>query len=463
MPTDRRRTVKESAQYLRDVRPIDPAEIATFVEGGAHPGTVRADLRALAPELGLLERADGTFTPVPTGPIEVDFDGVEALPERWSRLLEERLVERFGPGWPDGQTGSEIRQLITRLKAAYRAGDPLTYDTDVALAYAIYHLPTHYAATTYVLDVLGDAGLLDHHLRVLDVGAGVGGPALALIDYLPEDSLLEYDGIEPSAAGELLETFLEETGPNVHPKIHRETAEAVQPAATDYDLVLFSSVLSELDDPVATARRYLDTVATDGTMMLLSTGDRLTSTTLREVERAIVDEEGRASVFAPTVRLWPDERPTDRGWSWTREEDLAVPSFQTALADGDEGYLNTSVRYSYALLRPDGRRRHDVTLRREDFARMADAEDHVTERVDIAGAKLSPDLGSENPLFKISDGSEAVDHYAVLVHESELTATLRHAPYGALLSLQNVLVLWNDDEGGYNLVVDDESVVEYLG
>lgn len=460
--SDRRRTVKESAQYLRDVRPIDPEEVATFVEGGAHPGTVRADLRALAPELGLLEQADGTFTPVPDGPISPDFDGVTSLPERWERVLEDRLVERYGPGWPEGETGETIRETVTRLKAAYQAGAPLEYDADVALAYAIYHLPTHYAATAYVLDVLGRADLLDHHLKVLDVGAGVGGPALAIADYLPADGLLEYDALEPSPAADVLEGFLERTGRNVHPTVRRQRAEAADPETAAYDIVLFSSVLSELEEPVETAREYLEAVAPDGTMMLLSTGDRHTSTTLRSVERALVDEDDLASVFAPTVRLWPDTRPTDRGWTWTREPDLTLPSVQTTLAAGDERYQNTSVRYSYALLRPDGRRRHDLTLTRDRFARMADAAEYVTERIDVAGVKLSPDLGSENPLFKISDGSEDVDHYAVLVHESELTATLATAAYGSLLSLENVLVLWNEDEEGYNLVVDDESVVEYL-
>ena len=30
----------------------------------------------------------------------------------------------------------------------------------------------------------------------------------------------------------------------------------------------------------------------------------------------------------------------------------------------------------------------------------------------------------------------------------------------AVLALENVLVLWNDDEGAYNLVVDGEAVVD---
>lgn len=459
--SERRQTVKESAQYLREVRPIDPTEVATFVEGGAHPGTVRADLRALAPSLGLIERADGTFVPAGEGPIDPTFEGVDALPTDLVRTIEDIFVDKLGIGWPDGETGKDLRDTVDRLKSDYVSGEQITYDESTAVAYAYYHLPTHYASTAYVLHELGRDGFLDHHLRVLDVGAGVGAAARALSDYLPENTLLEYDAIEPSAAAEILETILGTTGRNVHTTIQRTTAEDAT-VSDGYDLVLFSSVLSELDNPEATVRRYLDALTEDGTLVLVSTGDRVTSTTLRAVERSLVDDAGLASVYAPTVRLWPDNHPTDRGWSWTREPDIETPAFQTTLAAGETAYINTSVRYSYALLRPDGKRRVAHILDRSDWAPMAESESNVTERLDMAGAKLSPDLGSANPLFKISDGSEGVDHYAVLVHESELTRPLRTAPYGAVLGIENGLLLWNDDEEGYNLVVDDEAVVEYL-
>jgi len=113
------------------------------------------------------------------------------------------------------------------------------------------------------------------------------------------------------------------------------------------------------------------------------------------------------------------------------------------------------------LLRVDGRRRYDVSLSRERAAPMAASEENVTERVDLVAAKLSRDLSADgNPLFKVSDGSESVDHYAVLVNETGLNRTLRTAPYGALLRIERGLLLWNDDEEAYNVVVDEESVVD---
>jgi hypothetical protein len=76
--------------------------------------------------------------------------------------------------------------------------------------------------------------------------------------------------------------------------------------------------------------------------------------------------------------------------------------------------------------------------------------------------KLSHDLtdGEGNPLFLVGDGSQSTDHFAVLARESGLNRALREAPYAAVLAFENALVLWNDDEGAYNLVVDGEAVVD---
>jgi hypothetical protein len=46
------------------------------------------------------------------------------------------------------------------------------------------------------------------------------------------------------------------------------------------------------------------------------------------------------------------------------------------------------------------------------------------------------------------------------------TTALNHplvdAAYSAVLSFENALLLWNDDEAAYNLVVDDQTLVETL-
>ena len=65
-----------------------------------------------------------------------------------------------------------------------------------------------------------------------------------------------------------------------------------------------------------------------------------------------------------------------------------------------------------------------------------------------------------NPLYLLGDGSQTVDHFAVLTEPSVLNDDLGTAAYGDLLSIQNALVLWNDDEEAYNVVVDGETTVD---
>ncbi|WP_232685797.1 small ribosomal subunit Rsm22 family protein [Halobacterium zhouii] len=462
MPADRD-AILDSARYLRNVRPLDPAELREYVEGRPHEAVVRQVLREHAVDLGVVEREDGTFVPANDDPIAPAFDGVTELPEAYAWAVEDLLVERWGANWHRGDSGDTLRETVRGFKEEYLQQEAVEYDADVALGYAIYHLPAYYAAVQYALADLADDGLFSGNLRVLDVGAGVGGPALGLFDLLPEDALVEYHAVEPSdAAVDVLERLLEEAPRNVHPEIHRETAEAFDPEG-EYDLVMLCSVLSELEDPVPVVEKYLDALADTGTLLALAPADENTSTQLRDVERAVEDEA--ATVYGPTPRLWTGERPTDYGWSFDQRPDVDAPATQRRLAEAAERpseFQNTDVKFSYSLLRTDGRRQHDADLSGGQLLKLADADDWVTQRADAVVAKLSRNLADEdaNPLFKVSDGSEDTECYAVLVNETSLNRALREADYGDLLSIESALVLWNDDEGAYNLVVDEETVVD---
>ena len=506
MNPDQRERVRENAQYLRNVRPIDPEEISEYVEGEPHPAVVRQVLREEAPDLGLVEREDGTFEPVSDEPVRppTPFRGVEAFPAEYSRLLEDLLVERFGPSWHEGESGDDLRETIRKLKEDYFRNNPVEYDDLAALGYAVYHLPDNYAVVQYVLHELAEKGLLGRKLRILDVGAGVGGPALGIHDYLPEDvselhseasetesrpALVEYHAVEPSAAADVFDHMLSDVGRNFYPEVYRETAEEFEPegdegsdpgegeASERYDLILFANVLNELDDPESVVLRYLDYLADDGALLAIEPADRETSIGLRQVERAVADEAEAATVFSPTLRLWPGERPTDRGWSFDVKPDMEVPHFQRKLdeaagdsdASGGSGptsgeFVNVDVQFSYSILRPDGKRRIEFTADPDRSAKMAEMDRHVTERIDLVAVKLSHSLSEDgrNPLFKVSDGSESTDHFAVLTNETSLNADLRTADYGDLLAFEQVLVLWNDDEEAYNLVVDEETVVDAI-
>jgi SAM-dependent methyltransferase len=291
-------------------------------------------------------------------------------------------------------------------------------------------------------------------------------------DYLPDDTLVEYHAVEPSAAADVFEAMLDGTRSGFATTVHRETAEAFDPEG-EYDLIVFGNVLSELESPIEVVERYLDSLAPDGTVLAIAPAEERTATRLRRIERDLVDRNADLTVYAPTIRLWDGYQPTDRGWTFTRKPKVDVPAFQRRLDEdrsadkgstpGDGTYTKPVVQFAYLLLRKDGQRAIEYEPDPDRVAKMAEMERHVTERIDLAALKLSPDLAEDgHPLFKISDGSEAVDHYAVLTDRSALNETLADAPYGSLLLFENVLVLWNDDEGAYNLVVDGESAVDRL-
>jgi hypothetical protein len=270
-----------------------------------------------------------------------------------------------------------------------------------------------------------------------------------------------------------LAALLADASPNVHDTVVRSTAEDFDPDGA-YDLILFSNVLSELADPAAVVGRLLPHLAEDGTVAAVAPADRETATGLRRVEREVERTHG-ATVYAPTVRLWPGETPESTSWSFDVEADIDVPPFQRRLDRGDRAtaeatdvpgdgtYVNVDIRYAYSYLRGDDARRIEYTPDPASLARMADMDEYVTERIDCAGVKLSHDLSDAepaNPLFLVGDGSQRVDQFAVLTEASVLNRDLLEAAYGDLLHFENVLVLWNDDERAYNLVVGAETAVD---
>jgi SAM-dependent methyltransferase len=503
MNETQREQVRENAIYLRHVRPIDPEEIHEYVDGQPHPAAVRQILREHAPVLGLVERDDGTFEPVAEESISTKFHGVEKLSGEHVRDIEELLVDTFGPGWPDGESGDTLRTKIRDFKRRYLAGATVTYDEETALGYAIYHLPSYFAATQYLLgDLLAD-GRLPSHLRVLDVGAGVGGPALGVDALTPTDTLVEYHAVEPSDATTVLSELLESTSRNFHSTIHEEPIEAFDPsevlqplAGTNeepegFDLILLANVLSELDDPQAVLSEALDWLAPAGTLLALAPADKNTATELRELERTAEREKG-ATIYAPTVRLWPNETPESESWSFRRHPDIETPAFQEQLNEGERTpeerereakrdpkpetanqpgksetergeFVNVDVQYAYSLLTRDGETAIEVNPDRGQVAKLKETERHVTERVDVLALKLSHDLAEgDNPLYLVGDGSEKVDHFAVITSETTLNRDILTASYGEPLLFENVLVLWNDDESAYNLVVDEDTIIERI-
>jgi len=453
-------------RYLRQVRPLDPAEVATYVDSDAP--TVDASLTAHATDWGLIRDDMGCYRPAPTTVVPDTGWAPQTLPASIIEAGSELLEAYGGASWAVGASGDRLREALDALKADYLAGETVHYDRATALAYLIYHLPRYYATMGYVLGPLIEAELLGRPVRIAEVGAGTGGPMLGIGDRLGPQTLIEYHAIEPSPAVEVLEAMCAETGPNLHTHLHRCSVEEwLDDPGAPFDLIVCANVLGELQEPTEVAAALLGCLTDAGALVLVEPGDRDQSVRLRAVERSLTSQAG---VFAPEPRLWPGREPTDTGWGFDVGRQLEPPRWQRALQGAaaeptGTTYLNPHVQFSYSILRPDGAVRFAPSFDRERVTPLATTPQKITDRINVVGTKLSHDLAATdggNPIFRVGDGSQTVDHFVVKTVEGELVDPIDWVAYGSVCRFEGVLVLWNEAEEAVNLIVDHESVVEPL-
>jgi SAM-dependent methyltransferase len=453
-------------RYLQQVRPLDPGELATYVD--SDPASVEMVLAAQATDWGLIRDGSGCYQPAPTTPVPALGWAPEELPPRIIAAGSRLLRGYGGDSWATGDTGDRLRDAIDAMKSDYLTGARVTYDRETALAYLIYHLPRYYATIGYALTPLVESELLGRPLRIADVGAGTGGPMLGIGDRLGPRTLIEYHAIEPSPAVEVLEAMTAETGANLHPQLHRYPVEQwLEDPEGPFDLIVCANVLGELNAPVEVVDALLGCLGEEGALVLVEPGDREQSVRLRSVERQLT---GSAGVFAPELRLWPGREPSDTGWGFDIGTQLTPPPWQQQLqaAASDpsgETYLNPHVQFSYSILRPDGTTRFAPSFDRTRVTPLAETPHKITDRINVVGAKLSHDLAAAsagNPVFRVGDGSQTVDHFVVQTVSGELVESIAWVPYGSVCRFEGALVLWNDAEEAVNLVIDHDSVVEPL-
>lgn len=465
--------ILDTAKYLRSVRPLDPSELVEYVTAAVSVETVHEVLRSHAVELELKETPEGTFVPVAEPSPPSSPGHITHPPTHVQSRLKDLLESEYGHDWAAGSTGDALRRAIRSFKSAYFAGESVTYDRTAALGYAIYHLPGAFAKTQYVLDRLGSHNLLPSPLRVLEIGPGVGGSAMGLREYVGAERPIDYHGIEPSeAAATLCETFLQEYERNFQVRLDRDPIEEAH-LKDEYDLIVLANVINELDHPTETIQLLVEALEEEGSLVAIAPADKRTSRTLRRVERSLVAGNPDLDVFDPTLRLWDGVQPSDDCWSFDVRPSLDIPDVQRHLdqasrnADDErdpatEEFVNTDVRYSHFILRKDGRRSTPFRPSRARYARLADSRQHVGERVNLCVVKLSHSLAEadQHPLFVIGDGSQDTNHFAVHTVENGLNRSLAVAAYGSVLSIESGLVLWNEDENAYNVVVDHDTIVD---
>lgn len=405
-----------------------------------------------------------------------------ALPSALESQIEQYLSKKVGKDWTDSVITDRLRKAIVAQKddywkPAHRRSLQYTKGYSV-LGYLAYHFPVYFVQTGHLLAELARDGLLKRTMTILDVGTGPGVVPLAIADFWSrlDDAHASVYSIERSE--EHIEAFLHlrdalvPRGGNVSlkPPIRVDITDPDLAGLPEkIDLAIFSNVLNELADATADPRaaivaRIAERLAPDGTILIVEPADEENAMRMRTLTAEL--QKNGLSVHSPCTFIWGSPCTAPRCWSFKTALYIRKTRVMDHLSRCEEPYryVNTDIKYSYAILRKDGLRKSEYRAgSRSKFLRLSKIHLHVGKRINVAGVKMSGELGDgKNHLFKICDGTAKTPVYAVLpsYHATPENEALRTAPYGTVLEMKGVLVRYNKVHDAYNLLVSRNTVIE---
>ena len=274
---------------------------------------------------------------------------------------------------------------LSRLFTTTHATLPLHYldDPAHAAAYRSYFLPVNLSKVQALLDELPSAGgtdTPDRPMAVLDLCCGPGTGALALLDWLwyrsPERaktvSVLAAD-TSPAPLQDskrLWDAYCQEVGisskglrcveGNLEHPLKGDLGKQIVRGGP-YDLIIMANCLNELfptaaDPPAeraAVVAQLLPFLAPHGTIMIVEPALRQTARALHQMRNHLL-KQGVCTVYSPCLHegACPAlDHPDD----WCHEERPWQTPPPIAAIDRDVGFIKDALKFSYLLLRTDGR------------------------------------------------------------------------------------------------------------
>ena len=309
--------------------------------------------------------------------------------EKKPAALSSEVLKVLARVTPDRDlSGHALAQAVVNLSRLFttaRPSLPIRYldDPNHAAAYLSYFLPVNLSKIQVLLDELPNDNSTetpDRPMAVLDLGCGPGTGALALLDWLwhrsPERaksvSVLAADASQASLqdAKKLWEAYCNEVGiPNAGLRCVEGNLE--HPLKGDlgkqivrggpYDLIIMANCLNEsfptaADPPAeraAVVGQLLPFLAPHGTIMIVEPALRQTARALHQVRNHLL-KQGLCTVYSPCLheRACPAlDHPDD----WCHEERPWQTPPAIAALDRDVGFIKDALKFSYLLLRTDGR------------------------------------------------------------------------------------------------------------
>jgi len=380
-----------------------------------------------------------------------------------------------GKDWTDPVIIERLRRAIVAQKDDYwkpQHKRSLQYTKGYSvLGYLAYHFPVYFMQTEYLLATLVREGLLKKSMTILDVGTGPGVVPLAVADFYSRLDSAKADVFSLEQSEEHIEAFLylrENCVPrggkvSIKPPVKTDIRSLDQDdLPAKIDLAIFSNVLNELPDATIDTRaeivaRIAERLAPDGSILIVEPADEENATRMRSLTVALL-EKG-LSIHSPCSFIWGTPCTAPRCWSFLEEPAIKMTRLMETLARCEESFrfVNTDIKYSYAILRKDSVKKNPYRLPAgSKFLRLSKIHLHVEKRVNVAGLKMSGELGNARThVYKICDGTAKTPVYAVLpsYHITPENDAITKAPYGSVLDMKGVLVRYNRAHNAYNLLV----------
>jgi ribosomal protein RSM22 (predicted rRNA methylase) len=274
---------------------------------------------------------------------------------------------------------------LSRLFTTARPSLPSRYldDPAHAAAYLSYFLPVNLSKIQVLLDELPNDSsheTPDRPMAVLDLGCGQGTGSLALLDWLwhrnPERaksvSVLAADISEISLRDteRLWKAYCQEVGisganlrcveGNLEHPLKGDLGKQIVRTGP-YDLIILANCLNELfstsaNPPAersAVVGQLLPFLSTHGTIMIVEPALRQTARALHQMRDHLL-KQGLCTVYSPCLHeaACPAlDHPDD----WCHEERPWQAPPAIAALDREVGFIKDALKFSYLLLRTDGR------------------------------------------------------------------------------------------------------------